>query len=62
MLNLAKSKLQVLSFIFTPNYTRCSFFQKFTGGVLKVSKSCTLCLLGQTQLDFLVKFSHAPCT
>ncbi|MFS7916718.1 hypothetical protein Hanom_Chr03g00180621 [Helianthus anomalus] len=56
------SKLQVLSFMFTPNCRRCPFFQKFTGGVLNVSKSYKLCPLGQTQLDFLVKFGHVPCT
>ncbi|MFS7901282.1 hypothetical protein Hanom_Chr00s188654g01834091 [Helianthus anomalus] len=43
-----KSKLQVLSFMITPNYRRCPFFQKLTGGVLYLSKSCTLCPLGQT--------------
>ncbi|KAM0070506.1 hypothetical protein Hdeb2414_s0001g00013901 [Helianthus debilis subsp. tardiflorus] len=38
------------------------FFQKFTGGVLNLSKSCTLCPLGQTQLDFSVKSGHMHCT
>ncbi|MFS8021831.1 hypothetical protein Hanom_Chr16g01432111 [Helianthus anomalus] len=56
------SKLQVLSFMFTPNCRRCSFGQKFTGGVLNLSKSCTLCHLGQTQLEVLVKSDHVPFT
>ncbi|MFS7942208.1 hypothetical protein Hanom_Chr06g00485581 [Helianthus anomalus] len=47
-----RSKLQVLSFMFTPNCRRCPLFQKFTGGVLNLLKSCTLCPLGQTQLEF----------
>ncbi|MFS7943389.1 hypothetical protein Hanom_Chr06g00499751 [Helianthus anomalus] len=44
--------------MFTPNCRRCPFFQNFTGGVLNLSKSCTLCPLGQIQLDFLVKSDH----
>ncbi|MFS7955061.1 hypothetical protein Hanom_Chr07g00638131 [Helianthus anomalus] len=55
-------KLQVLSFMFTPNCRRCSLAQKFTGGVLNLSKSCTLCPLGQTQLDFLVKSGYVQGT
>ncbi|MFS7996692.1 hypothetical protein Hanom_Chr12g01132801 [Helianthus anomalus] len=55
-------KLQVLSFMFTSNCRRCPFGQKFTGGVLNLSKSCTFCHLGQTQLDFLVKSGHVHCT
>ncbi|MFS7959331.1 hypothetical protein Hanom_Chr08g00689831 [Helianthus anomalus] len=43
------SKLQVLSFMFTPDYRRCPFFQKFTGGVLNLSKYCILRPLGQIQ-------------
>ncbi|KAJ0531258.1 hypothetical protein HanRHA438_Chr10g0471341 [Helianthus annuus] len=46
------SKLQVLSFMFTSNFRRCPFGQKLTGAVLYLSKSYTLCPLGQTQLDF----------
>ncbi|KAF5771518.1 hypothetical protein HanXRQr2_Chr13g0565891 [Helianthus annuus] len=53
-----KSKLQVLSFMFTSNFRRCPFGKKFTSGVLYLSKSCTFCPLSQTQLDFLVKSSH----
>ncbi|MFS7983073.1 hypothetical protein Hanom_Chr11g00970221 [Helianthus anomalus] len=48
--------------MFTSNCKRCPFFQKFTGGVLNHSKSCKLCPLGQTQLVFLVKSGHVPCT
>ncbi|MFS7912671.1 hypothetical protein Hanom_Chr02g00132661 [Helianthus anomalus] len=44
--------------MFTSNFRRCPFGQKLTGAVLYVSKSCTLCPLGQTQLDFLVKSGH----
>ncbi|MFS7993753.1 hypothetical protein Hanom_Chr12g01097811 [Helianthus anomalus] len=52
---LTQSKLQVLSFMFKPNCRRCPLTQKLTSFVLNVSKSCTLCPLGQTQLGFLVK-------
>ncbi|MFS7965016.1 hypothetical protein Hanom_Chr08g00757151 [Helianthus anomalus] len=38
-----KSKLQVLSFKFAPFCRRCPLAQKFTGGVLNLSKSCKLC-------------------
>ncbi|KAJ0602391.1 hypothetical protein HanRHA438_Chr03g0139271 [Helianthus annuus] len=57
-----KSKLQVLSFMFTSNFRRCPFGQKLTGAVLYLSKSCTFCPLEQTQLEFLVKSDHMPCT
>ncbi|MFS7922325.1 hypothetical protein Hanom_Chr03g00247761 [Helianthus anomalus] len=46
-LNNIKSKLQVLSFIFTPNYTHCHLVQKSTSFVLDVTESCTLCPLAQ---------------
>ncbi|MFS7910681.1 hypothetical protein Hanom_Chr02g00109061 [Helianthus anomalus] len=48
--------------MFTPNCRRCPFAQKLTSFVLNVPKSCTLCPLGQTQLDFLVKSGHVSCT
>ncbi|MFS7995193.1 hypothetical protein Hanom_Chr12g01115181 [Helianthus anomalus] len=38
-----KSKLQVLSFMFTPNCSRCPLPLKLTGFVLNVSKSCRVC-------------------
>ncbi|MFS7963835.1 hypothetical protein Hanom_Chr08g00742981 [Helianthus anomalus] len=57
-----KSKLQVLSFTFTPNCRRCPLAQKLTSFVLNVLKSCTLCPLGQTQLKFLVKSGHVQGT
>ncbi|MFS7979356.1 hypothetical protein Hanom_Chr10g00926391 [Helianthus anomalus] len=57
-----KSKLQVLFFMFTSNCRRCSLAQKLTSNVLNVSKSCMLCPLGQTQLDFLVKYGHVQVT
>ncbi|MFS8025149.1 hypothetical protein Hanom_Chr16g01471521 [Helianthus anomalus] len=60
--HIEKSKLQVLSFMFTSNFRRCPFGQKFTGGVLYLPKSCTFCPLDQTQLDFLVKSSHVQGT
>ncbi|MFS7940746.1 hypothetical protein Hanom_Chr05g00468041 [Helianthus anomalus] len=56
------SKLQVLSFMFTSNCRRCPLAQKFTSFILNISKSCMLCPLGQTQLEFLVKSGHVPCT
>ncbi|KAF5755653.1 hypothetical protein HanXRQr2_Chr17g0805181 [Helianthus annuus] len=59
---MVKSKLQVLSFVFTPNCKRCPLAQKLTSFVLNVPKSCTLCPLGQTQLDFLVKSNHVQNT
>ncbi|MFS8003879.1 hypothetical protein Hanom_Chr13g01219041 [Helianthus anomalus] len=46
------SKLQVLSFLFTLNYRRCSLPLKLTGFVLNVLKSCTICLLSLTQIVF----------
>ncbi|MFS7993575.1 hypothetical protein Hanom_Chr12g01095741 [Helianthus anomalus] len=57
-----KSKLQVLSCMFTPNCRRCPLAQKLTSYVLNVSKSCTLYPLALTQLIFLVKYGHVPCT
>ncbi|MFS7968834.1 hypothetical protein Hanom_Chr09g00802181 [Helianthus anomalus] len=48
------SKLQVLSFMFTSNCRRCPLAQKLTNFVLNVSKSCTLCPLNLTQLDFFL--------
>ncbi|MFS7966387.1 hypothetical protein Hanom_Chr09g00773171 [Helianthus anomalus] len=58
-----KSKLQILSFIFTSNNCRrCHLAQKLTSFVLNVAKSCTLYPLGQTQFDFLVKSGHVHCT
>ncbi|MFS7956414.1 hypothetical protein Hanom_Chr07g00654371 [Helianthus anomalus] len=59
---LKKSKLQVLSFMFTLNCRRCPFDQKFTGGVLNVSKSYTFCPLYQTWLEILVKNCYEQCT
>ncbi|MFS7907502.1 hypothetical protein Hanom_Chr01g00072131 [Helianthus anomalus] len=46
------SKLQVFSFMFTLNCRRCPLAQNLTSFVLNIPKSCTLCPLGQTQLDF----------
>ncbi|MFS7968522.1 hypothetical protein Hanom_Chr09g00798471 [Helianthus anomalus] len=56
------SKLQVLSFMFTSNFRLCPLTQKLTGGVLYLSKYCTFCPLGQTQLYFLIKSSHVQGT
>ncbi|MFS8023459.1 hypothetical protein Hanom_Chr16g01451701 [Helianthus anomalus] len=55
------SKLQVLSFMFVPNFRRCPLPLKLTSFVLNVSKFCMLCPLGQTQLIF-VKVGHVSCT
>ncbi|MFS7988825.1 hypothetical protein Hanom_Chr11g01039411 [Helianthus anomalus] len=51
-----------MSFMFTQHCRHCPLAQKLTSFVLNVTKSCTLYPLGQTQLDFLVKFGHLPCT
>ncbi|MFS8012684.1 hypothetical protein Hanom_Chr14g01323741 [Helianthus anomalus] len=56
------SKLQVLFFMFTTFCRRCPLAEKLTSFVLNVSKSCTFYPLGQTQLDFLVKYGHVSCT
>ncbi|KAM0023013.1 hypothetical protein Hdeb2414_s0023g00634911 [Helianthus debilis subsp. tardiflorus] len=52
------SKLQVLSFMFLPNFRRCPLLLKLMSFVLNVLKSCTLCPLRQTQLIFFVKSDH----
>ncbi|MFS7982789.1 hypothetical protein Hanom_Chr10g00967041 [Helianthus anomalus] len=57
-----KSKSQVLSFMFVLNCRRCSLPLNLTSFVLNVSKSCMLCPLGKTKLDFLVKYGHVLCT
>ncbi|MFS8022242.1 hypothetical protein Hanom_Chr16g01437141 [Helianthus anomalus] len=44
--------------MFVPNFRRCPLPLKLMSFVLNVSKSCTLCLLGQTQLIFFVKTDH----
>ncbi|MFS7958565.1 hypothetical protein Hanom_Chr07g00680141 [Helianthus anomalus] len=49
-----KSKLQVLSFIITPNFRRCPLTLKLTSYVLKLLNSCTLRPLTLTRLNFLV--------
>ncbi|MFS7941215.1 hypothetical protein Hanom_Chr05g00473581 [Helianthus anomalus] len=48
------SKLQVLSFMFVPNFRRCPLPLKLMSFVLNVSKSYTLYPLGQTQLIFFL--------
>ncbi|MFS7968078.1 hypothetical protein Hanom_Chr09g00793321 [Helianthus anomalus] len=40
--------------MFVPNYRRCSLLLNLTSFVLNVLKSCTLCPLALTQLDFLL--------
>ncbi|MFS8004877.1 hypothetical protein Hanom_Chr13g01230891 [Helianthus anomalus] len=49
------SKLQVLSFMFVPNFRRYPLPLKLMSFVLYVWKCCTLCPLWQTQLYFSVK-------
>ncbi|MFS7909608.1 hypothetical protein Hanom_Chr02g00096571 [Helianthus anomalus] len=44
--------------MFTLNCRRFLLAQKLTSFVLYVSKSCTVCSLSLTQLDFLVKYGH----
>ncbi|MFS8030381.1 hypothetical protein Hanom_Chr17g01533371 [Helianthus anomalus] len=41
--------------MYVPNCRRCPVTSKLTGFVLNVSKSYTICPLGQTQLDFWLK-------
>ncbi|MFS7993911.1 hypothetical protein Hanom_Chr12g01099781 [Helianthus anomalus] len=48
--------------MFTSNCRRCPLVQKLTNFVLNVLKSCTLYPLDQTQLIFLIKYGHVPCT
>ncbi|MFS7989311.1 hypothetical protein Hanom_Chr11g01045241 [Helianthus anomalus] len=40
--------------MFVPNFRRCPLPSKLMSFVLNVSKSCTLCHLGQTQLIFFL--------
>ncbi|MFS7916254.1 hypothetical protein Hanom_Chr02g00174961 [Helianthus anomalus] len=44
--------------MFTLNCRHCPLAQKLTSFVLNFPKYCTLCPLGQTQLDFMVKSGH----
>ncbi|MFS8022203.1 hypothetical protein Hanom_Chr16g01436691 [Helianthus anomalus] len=46
--------------MFVPNFRRCPLPLKLMSFVLNVSKSCTLCPLGQTHLIFFffVKSDH----
>ncbi|MFS7923745.1 hypothetical protein Hanom_Chr03g00264371 [Helianthus anomalus] len=48
--------------MFVPNFRRRPLPLKLMSFVLNVLKSCTLCLLGQTQLEFSVKLCHVHCT
>ncbi|MFS7969215.1 hypothetical protein Hanom_Chr09g00806501 [Helianthus anomalus] len=48
--------------MFVPNFRCCPLYLKLMSFVLNVSKSCTLCPLGQTQLEFSVKLCHVHCT
>ncbi|MFS8006827.1 hypothetical protein Hanom_Chr14g01253691 [Helianthus anomalus] len=59
---IIKSKLQVLFFMFVSNFRRCPLPLKLMCFVFNVSKSCTLCPLGQTQLIFCVKTDHVQGT
>ncbi|MFS7979653.1 hypothetical protein Hanom_Chr10g00930281 [Helianthus anomalus] len=47
-----------MSFMFTSNCRRCSFGQKFPGGVLTFSKSCTFCPLAKPELEISIKHCH----
>ncbi|MFS8021822.1 hypothetical protein Hanom_Chr16g01431991 [Helianthus anomalus] len=60
-MSFLRSKLQVLSFMFTPNCRCCPLAHKLTSFVLYVSKSCMVCPLSLTQSDLLVKYGHVPC-
>ncbi|MFS7992375.1 hypothetical protein Hanom_Chr12g01081511 [Helianthus anomalus] len=59
---IKKSKLQVLTLMFVPNFRRCPLPLKLMSFVLNVSKSCMLCHLGQTQLSVFVKSGHIDPT
>ncbi|MFS7888501.1 hypothetical protein Hanom_Chr00s000001g01595931 [Helianthus anomalus] len=48
--------------MFVSNCRRCPLPLNLTSFVLNVLKSCMLCPLAQTQLDFLVKYGHVTCT
>ncbi|MFS7985080.1 hypothetical protein Hanom_Chr11g00994211 [Helianthus anomalus] len=48
--------------MFTSNCRHWPFGQKFIGGVLNLSKSCTFCPLVQTWLEISVKKCHVHCT
>ncbi|MFS7971899.1 hypothetical protein Hanom_Chr09g00838251 [Helianthus anomalus] len=52
------SKLQVLYFTFVSNCRRCPLLSKLTSFVHNVLISYMFCPLGQTKLDFLVKYSY----
>ncbi|MFS7939735.1 hypothetical protein Hanom_Chr05g00455401 [Helianthus anomalus] len=52
------SSLQVLSFIFIPNFRRCHLPLKLMSFVLNVSKSYMLCPLAVTPLKFAVSSIH----
>ncbi|MFS7935826.1 hypothetical protein Hanom_Chr05g00408081 [Helianthus anomalus] len=54
------NKLQVLSFIFVPNFRRRPLPLKLMVFVLNVSKCYTICPLAPTQLDFSVNPSTFP--
>ncbi|KAJ0533910.1 hypothetical protein HanIR_Chr09g0413831 [Helianthus annuus] len=53
-----QSRLQVLSFMFVPNFRRCPLPLNLMSFVLNISKSYTLCPLGLTWLVFYVKSGH----
>ncbi|MFS7923202.1 hypothetical protein Hanom_Chr03g00257901 [Helianthus anomalus] len=48
--------------MFVLNFRRCRLPLKLMSFVLNVSKSFTLCPLGQTQLEFSVKLCDVHCT
>ncbi|MFS7960113.1 hypothetical protein Hanom_Chr08g00699121 [Helianthus anomalus] len=48
--------------MFVSNFRRRHLPLKLMSFVLNVSKSCTLCPLGQTQLEFSIKLCHVHCT
>ncbi|MFS7951259.1 hypothetical protein Hanom_Chr07g00592901 [Helianthus anomalus] len=52
------SKLQVLSFMFTPNCRRCHLPLKLMGFVLYVTISCMLRPLTLTLLNFFINYGY----
>ncbi|MFS7900546.1 hypothetical protein Hanom_Chr02g00167801 [Helianthus anomalus] len=48
--------------MFISNFKQCPLPSKLTSFGFNVTKSYTLCPLGQTQLEFSVMLCHVHCT
>ncbi|MFS8009375.1 hypothetical protein Hanom_Chr14g01283981 [Helianthus anomalus] len=60
--NITKNELQILSFIYIPNFRRCPLSLKLTSFYLLFQKSCTVCPFALIKLIFSVKSDYVPCT